>query len=160
MPYYVHDYFGPGRHAKIVSTKAKDLLADGNEYRKLPPLTGDESVVAEVSDVAWPQLLHPVDDLPPATIITSVRRDGGKLLVRGVSHDNGEIIAVTVNDHAGPRHHAALRCRRLGSLARSLNRRRPDRLRQGRRRQHRADGTPSRRACSGADPKRAAEQGK
>ena len=52
VPYYVHDYFGPGRHAKIVSTKAaKDLLKDGNKYRQEPPLTGDESVVAEVTDV-------------------------------------------------------------------------------------------------------------
>ena len=34
VPYYIHDYFGPGRHAKIVSTKAADLLKDGNEYRQ------------------------------------------------------------------------------------------------------------------------------
>jgi hypothetical protein len=100
VPYYLHDYFGPGRHARIVSTKAKDLLADGREYRKLPPLTGDESVVAEVSDVQWPNLLPAVDDVPPATIITSVRRDGGTLVVRGLSHDNGEITSVTVNDTA------------------------------------------------------------
>lgn len=108
VPYYVHDYFGPGRHAKIVSTKAKDLLADGNKYGALPPLTGDESVVAEVHDVAWPKLLDEVDDVPPATIITSVRpepasgggSDGinGRFIVRGVSHDNGDIAAVQVND--------------------------------------------------------------
>jgi hypothetical protein len=97
VPYFVHDYFGPGRHAKIVSTKSADLLKDGNEYRQLPPLTGDESVVAEVKDVAWPKLLDPVDDLPPATIVLSVRRTGDKLLVRGVSHDNGTIRSVTVN---------------------------------------------------------------
>src|SRR5262249_38613127 len=74
-----------------ISTKAADLLKDGNEYRKQSPLTGDESVVAEVKDVAWPKLLDPVDDLPPATIILSVRRQGDKLLVKGVSHDNGII---------------------------------------------------------------------
>ena len=61
-------------------------------------LGGDESVVAEVSDVAWPKLLDPVDDLPPATIVLSVKRNGDKLTVRGVSHDNGKIRAVTVND--------------------------------------------------------------
>jgi hypothetical protein len=97
VPYYIHDHFGPGRHAKIISTKAADLLRDGNEYRKQSPLTGDESVVAEVMDVAWPKLLDQVDDLPPATIILSVRRQGDKLLVKGVSHDNGVIRSVTVN---------------------------------------------------------------
>jgi hypothetical protein len=97
VPYYIHDYFGPGRHARIISTKAADLLKDGNEYRAQAPLTGDESVVAEVKDVAWPQLLSPVDDLPPATVILSVRRQGDRLLIKGVSHDNGAIRSVTVN---------------------------------------------------------------
>jgi hypothetical protein len=100
VPYYVHDYFGPGRHARIVSTKAADLLADGREYRKLPPLTGDETVAAEVSDVPWPELLQLTDDVPPATIITAVRRTSGKLAVRGISHDNGEIVSVKVNGTA------------------------------------------------------------
>ena len=72
-------------------------MADGNEYRKAPPLTGDQSRVAEVSGVEFPELLDPVDDLPPATIITSARPVKGKLLVSGISHDNGEIDLVTVN---------------------------------------------------------------
>lgn len=97
VPYYIYDYYGPGRHAKILSTRAGDLLKDGNKYKQEPPLTGDESVVAEVSDVAWPKLLDPVDDLPPATIITSVVRSGDKLRVSGISHDNGDIVSVTVN---------------------------------------------------------------
>jgi hypothetical protein len=97
VPIYIHDYFGPGRDAKVVSTAAKDLMDDGNEYQPLPPLTGDESRVAEVKNVEWPKLLHPVDDVPPATIITSVQRDGGSLIVRGISHDNGDIVAITVN---------------------------------------------------------------
>lgn len=100
VPYYLHDYFGLGRHAKIVSTKAKDLLADGRQYRSLPPLTGDESVVAEASDVAWPELLDEIDDEPPATIILSVSAEDGRVVVRGISHDNGEIASVTVNDKA------------------------------------------------------------
>lgn len=100
VPYYIHDYFGPGRHAKIISTKAADLLKDGNEYRAQSPLTGDESVVAEVKGVVWPQLLNPVDDLPPATIILSARRQGDKLQVKGVSHDNGVIRSITVNGQA------------------------------------------------------------
>jgi hypothetical protein len=99
VPYFVHDYFGPGRHAKIVSTKAKDLLADGNQYRALPPLTGDESAVAEVGGVAWPELLAELDDVPPATIVISARRENDRLVVRGVSHDNGEIVSILVNDN-------------------------------------------------------------
>jgi hypothetical protein len=97
VPYYLHDYYGPGRHAKIVTTSAKPLLADGNKYHQEAPLTGDESVVAEVKNVEWPKLLDMVDDLPPATIITAVRRSGDKLTVTGVAHDNGEVVSVTVN---------------------------------------------------------------
>lgn len=98
VPIYLHDYYGPGRHAKVVSTAATDLLQDGNTYREEKPLTGDESRVAEVSTATWPKLLDPIDDVPPATIITSIESSGGQLLVRGVSHDNGKIVSIKVND--------------------------------------------------------------
>ncbi len=98
VPIYLHDHFGPGRHAKVVSTLAKAELADGNRYEPLPPYTGDQALAAEVTDVDFPELLHPTDDLPPATVITSIRRTNGQLLVTGTSHDNGEITTVTVND--------------------------------------------------------------
>jgi hypothetical protein len=97
VPIYIHNYFGSGRHAKVVSTAAKDLIEDGNKYREERTLTSNESRVAEVQDVEWPKLLDPVDDIPPATIITSIRRDGGQFVVRGISHDNGEIVSITVN---------------------------------------------------------------
>jgi hypothetical protein len=97
VPVYVHDHFGPGRDAKVVSTRAKDLLADGNEYQPKPPLTGNESVVAEVAGIEFPELLDPVDDLSPATVITQVRREGDKTIVEGVTHDNGIIETVAVN---------------------------------------------------------------
>jgi hypothetical protein len=97
VPIYIHDHFGPGRHAKIVSMHDRDFGKDGHEYQQSPPLTGAECRVAEVTDVEWPKLLDPVDDQPPATVITSARRDGSRLVVRGVSHDNGRIVAVTVN---------------------------------------------------------------
>jgi hypothetical protein len=97
VPYFLHDYYAPGRHARLVSSKAADLLADGRTYRSDPPLTGDESVVTEVRDLEWPELLHPVDDLPPATIITLIEPAGERLIVHGISHDNGDITAVTVN---------------------------------------------------------------
>lgn len=98
VPIYLHDYFGAGRHAKVVSTRAKDLIGDGSAYREEKPLTGDESRVAEVRDVKFPQLLDPVDDLPPTTVITHVRRlEGNRVLVRGTTADNGEMKRVLVN---------------------------------------------------------------
>lgn len=97
VPIFIHDYFGSGRHAKVVSTAAQDLIGDGNTYREEPTLTGNESRVAEVANAAWPKLLEPTDDIPPATIITSIRRTGAGLLVSGISHDNGEITAIRVN---------------------------------------------------------------
>ncbi len=97
VPYYVHDYYGPGRHAHIVSTEAPELQRSGVDYREQKPLTGDTSRVGEISDVKWPQLLDPVDDLPPATVITRVINDGADLLVSGVTHDNGQVTEVLVN---------------------------------------------------------------
>ena len=97
VPIYLHDYFGAGQHAKIVSTKAKDLLGDGNTYGEEVGLTGDESRVAKVTNVAFPKLLDPIDDLPPTSAITSVKKEGGKLLVRGTTGDNGTVKRVLVN---------------------------------------------------------------
>jgi hypothetical protein len=98
VPIYLHDYFGIGRDAKVVSTKTSELREDGNVYRHEPLLTGDESRVAEVHDIAFPRLLDLVDDLPPATVITSVRRLAiGKLAVRGTTSDNGAVARVLVN---------------------------------------------------------------
>src|SRR4030095_12305800 len=52
----------------------------------------------EVADVSSPQLLDPVDDLPPTTVITHVRKmDGGKLHVSGTTADNGAVKRVLVN---------------------------------------------------------------
>ena len=101
VPVYLHDWFGPGRTAKVVSTKAPDFSADGLEYRQEPLLTGDESRVAEVHDVVFPALLDPVDDLPPASVITHVARlEGDRLQVRGTASDNGTIRGVQVNGQA------------------------------------------------------------
>ncbi len=98
VPVFLHDWFGAGRTAKIASTAAKDFGADGLTYRSEKDLTGDESRVAEVKNIPWPELLHPVDDLPPATVILSAgKRADGKFLVRGVTQDNGEITEVMVN---------------------------------------------------------------
>jgi hypothetical protein len=98
VPVYLHDYFGAGRHAKIVSVKSGQMRSDGLRYGVLPPLTGEDSRVAEVRDVAFPKLLDPVDDLPPNTVITHVIPVGkDSHLVRGTSSDNGTIAKVLVN---------------------------------------------------------------
>ncbi len=106
VPFYIHDHYGPGRHALIVSTRAADLYPGGagngngngaSGFHEDPPLTGDESRVREITDVTWPELLDPVDSLPPATTILDVREHEGRLVVRGVSHDNGDIVEVLVN---------------------------------------------------------------
>lgn len=97
VPVYLHDWFGPGKTALVVSTKSPDFTREPGRFRSEANLTGNESRVAEVADVAFPKLLEPVDDLPPATIITHVRRDGGKVIVQGVTADNGKVQRVVVN---------------------------------------------------------------
>jgi G8 domain len=97
VPIYLHDWYGTGQHAKIVSTKTKELHSDGNSYGEEVGLTGDESRVAKVQNVAFPKLLDPIDDLPPASVILSVKKEGGKLLVRGTTGENGTVKRVLVN---------------------------------------------------------------
>ena len=100
VPIYLLDHLGAGRHAKVVSTRTRDLMGDGDVYRADPPLTGDLSRVAEVRDVDFPSLLEPASDLPPATVITRVRRaSDGSLHVRGTTSSNGAIKAVRINGH-------------------------------------------------------------
>lgn len=94
---YVHDYFGPGRHAQVISVKSGEYKAAPNDFREEPPLTGDQSRVREVTDVEFPKLLDPIDDLPPQTVITSIERRGDKLRVRGLTADNSEVKRVLVN---------------------------------------------------------------
>jgi G8 domain len=101
VPVYLHDHYGPGRHAKVLATNAKDYGADKLKYLSDAPLTGHQARVVEVKDVLFPKLLDPIDDLPPATVITHVRRlDTNRVLVRGIASDNGIIKRVTVNGQA------------------------------------------------------------
>jgi hypothetical protein len=97
VPVYFHDWFGPGRHAVVVSTRSGEFKADPGKFREEAPLTGNESRVAEVSDVTFPRPLDPVDDLPPTTVVTHVSRAGGKFTVRGTTADNGTVKRVRVN---------------------------------------------------------------
>jgi hypothetical protein len=103
VPVYLHDYYGPGRHAKVMNTHAKDFTVQQASYREEKPLTGKESRVTEVTNVEFPTLLQPVDDDPPATTITfpesevPVKRDGKRLVVRGTTTDNVRTYRVVVN---------------------------------------------------------------
>ena len=74
VPVFVHDYFGPGRHARVVSIKSQDISDEKLRYDNVEDLTGDQSRAAEVKNVAFPEPLTPVDDLPPATVITHLVR--------------------------------------------------------------------------------------
>jgi hypothetical protein len=97
VPVYVHDRFGPGRHALVVSTRSAEYKREVERFRAEPGLTGDESRTAEVTDVPFPTLLDPVDDLPPTTVVTAVVRSAGSVTVRGVTADNGPVRRVVVN---------------------------------------------------------------
>ncbi len=79
------------------SSPAGEVRADGNSYKSDSPLTGDESRVLEVRDLQFPQLLDPVDDQPPSTVITHVNRMADGWLIRGSASDNGEIRRISVN---------------------------------------------------------------
>jgi RNA polymerase sigma factor (sigma-70 family) len=104
-PVYLHDYYGPGRHAKVVYAHSTSYANDGLKYREEQPVTGlgkgylkGDNAVAEVSDIEFPKLLDPVDDLPPTTVITHVSKSsGGKVTVRGSTADNGTVKRVLVN---------------------------------------------------------------
>lgn len=100
VPIYLHDWFGTGRHAQVVSTRSPEYKARPEAYRAEPSLTGDESRVTEVSNIDFPQPLAPVDDLPPATVITHVTPRSGKLFVQGTCSDNGPVKRVLVNGQA------------------------------------------------------------
>jgi hypothetical protein len=96
VPVYLHDWYGPGKAAKIVSIKSRELRADGLAYRQDPPLTGDASRAAVATGIAFPPTSQPPDDMPPATVITYVEQKGKSLLVRGTTSDNGTVRRVTV----------------------------------------------------------------
>lgn len=97
VPVYLHDWFGASRTAMVVSSRSPEFKASPEKFHAEAPLTGDESRVAEVKDVSFPELLHPMDDLPPATVITSVTRANAKVTVRGTCADNGTVVKVLVN---------------------------------------------------------------
>ncbi len=94
--YYFHDLLHPGKTVEVVSSLYPSLYSAA-KYRPIADFTGPRVTAAEVSDVPFPQLLDPVDDLPPATAISSIHPSGGKLIVTGYTIDNEDVAAITVN---------------------------------------------------------------
>lgn len=98
VPIYLHDYYGSGKSARVVSMKSGEVRGpDGKAYKSDAPLTGDESRVLEVATGAFPQLLDPIDDQPPATVITGIFKVETGWRIAGVAADNGAIKEVVVN---------------------------------------------------------------
>jgi hypothetical protein len=98
VPIYLHDWYGEGKHAMVVSTRSPEFKLDPKLYKADAPLTGDESRVAEVQNIKMPNPLDPIDDLPPTTVITHIRMvKAGEYAIRGTTADNGTVKQVVVN---------------------------------------------------------------
>ena len=98
VSYYFHDTPTQGAVTRVSHAKLLDAMQDSN-YRSIDGWTGRDARAAEVKGVSFPQLLAPIDDLPPATLITSIQMAGAQRIVRGVSHDNSDIATVSINGH-------------------------------------------------------------
>ncbi len=97
VAYYFHGYPAAGDVTKVVSVKFPEAMT-GADYQNVDKFTGRDVRAVKTTPVAFPQLLDPMDDLPPATVILSARKQAnGKLLVRGVTQDNVHVAEVTVN---------------------------------------------------------------
>jgi hypothetical protein len=99
VAYYFHDYPAAKSVTKVMSARFPDRLT--SDFQEIPDFTGRDVRAAKAEGVAFPTLLEPIDDLPPATLITGIERLGdGRARVRGVTHDNGDIAEVKVNGTA------------------------------------------------------------
>lgn len=80
----------------VMSNKFPEQLKQ-HDFGNYAHWTGPSVRAAVVKAQELPVLLEPIDDLPPATSITSIRRQGDTLKISGISHDNGTIAKVTIN---------------------------------------------------------------
>lgn len=101
VPIYFHDWNGTGRTMMVVSVKSGEFKQQPGTYQPVANLTGDESRAAEMKDIAFPKVADPVDDLPPATVITSVTPKGTTLHIRGTATDNVGVKQVTIRLRIG-----------------------------------------------------------
>ena len=101
--FYFHDYPRKGQVTKVVSREYPDLMKDG-KYTPIDDFTGSNVRARIVKRVKFPKLLDPIDDLPPATVITwpaigqphRLNKDG-TLTIRGTTTDNMRTKRVIVN---------------------------------------------------------------
>jgi hypothetical protein len=95
----------PGETSSIVeisNLEATPRLLRLNGDPLATPLPG--MPMPPLESVAFPRPLDPMDDLPPATVITFVGTDAdGKLVVRGTTTDNGTVASVRVNGQKATR---------------------------------------------------------
>src|SRR5262249_27577929 len=76
---------------------SKEVASGGDRFREVSGLTSKGTRAAEVKGVEFPKLLDPIDDQPPVTVITHIRRVGDRLHVRGSTADDGVVRRVLVN---------------------------------------------------------------
>jgi hypothetical protein len=101
VAYYFH-LPPPDKTAKVVSVQYPQMLK-GSDYREVEGFTGKNVKLTPVAGIEFPRLLDPVDDLPPATVIThpaparSIKLVNGTLTVRGTTSDNHKTKRVLVN---------------------------------------------------------------
>jgi hypothetical protein len=96
VEYYFHGNPTPGTVTRVASIHTPAALQEG-DFREIADWTGPDARSALVKDVPFPELVVPMDDLPPATLITYIVPAGKRCLVSGVSHDNREVRSVVVN---------------------------------------------------------------
>lgn len=96
VTYVFHGYPTAEKTTQVVSARFPDKLKEAS-FVSVEKFTGPDVRAAETPSVPFPELLDPVDDLPPATLVTDVVKQDSVWLVRGVSHDNGTVATVTVN---------------------------------------------------------------
>ncbi len=81
----------------VASRRFPDELKDYGSGGDLAGWTGPDVAASVIKRMEFPALLDPKDDLPPASLITSVRREADRLHVSGVTHDDGTVASVAVN---------------------------------------------------------------
>jgi len=94
--YYFHDTPLPSTTTHVASVKIPSVANDAT-YESIQGWSGPEVRAATIKELPFPDLLDPVDDVPPATLVTNIELSGMTKIVRGVSHDNGEVRSVRVN---------------------------------------------------------------
>jgi hypothetical protein len=97
--YFFHDFPLKGAVAQVAHTTFAEK-ATGQDFKAIDGFLAGNLRAATLKSAPFPSVLAPVDDLPPATMITSVVPKGAKLLVRGVTHDNGDVKSIGVNGAA------------------------------------------------------------